>query len=110
LFFFFFSGIFWIPVVKVAGVISSSSASSLSLLWSSLLLSLFSLLSFVNRALAAPARVFRCWLLVMTDLYRHFSLLLYDFFSPSPLKPCGFSTFLIMMQKVPFSPNLYTTA
>jgi hypothetical protein len=31
------------------------------------------------------------------------------FFSPSPLKPCGYSTFFIMMQNVPFSPNLYTT-
>ncbi len=31
------------------------------------------------------------------------------FLSP-PLKPCGYSTFLIIMQKVRFSPNLYTTA
>jgi hypothetical protein len=27
-----------------------------------------------------------------------------------PLKPCGYFTFLIMMQNFPFSPNLYTTA
>jgi hypothetical protein len=40
-----------------------------------------------------------------------FSLSFYTiFFSPSPLKPCGYSTFLIMMQNFPFSPNLYTTA
>ncbi len=31
-------------------------------------------------------------------------------FLTPPLKPCGYFTFLIMMQKVPFSPNLYTTA
>ena len=37
-----------------------------------------------------------------------FSLSFYTkFFSPSPLNPCGYSTFLIMMQNVPFSPNLH---
>jgi hypothetical protein len=32
-----------------------------------------------------------------------------QFFLTPPLKPCGFFTFLIMMQNVPFSPNLYST-
>jgi hypothetical protein len=31
------------------------------------------------------------------------------FFIPSPLKPCGYFTCLIMMRHVPFSLNLYTT-
>ena len=41
-----------------------------------------------------------------------FSLSFYTTFShPDPLlKPCGYSTFLIMIQNVPFSPNLYNTA
>jgi hypothetical protein len=39
-----------------------------------------------------------------------FSLSFYTiFFSPSPLKPCGYSTCLIMIQHVSFSPILYTT-
>ncbi len=41
---------------------------------------------------------------------RRFSRLLYNFFSPTPLKPCGYFTCLIMMQHVSFSPSLYSTA
>jgi hypothetical protein len=45
-----------------------------------------------------------------TGFNRLFTLFLYDFFLPSPPKPCGYWTFLIMKQHVSFSPNLYTTA
>jgi hypothetical protein len=43
-----------------------------------------------------------------TDFNRLFSLLSYDFFSPSPPKPCGYCTCLIMVQHVSFSPSLYS--
>jgi hypothetical protein len=40
-----------------------------------------------------------------------FSLSFYTiFWSPSPLKPCGYCTCLIMMKHVPFSPNLSAVA
>ncbi len=46
-----------------------------------------------------------------TDVSGLFSLLFIRFFlSPSPLKPCGYCTCMIMMKHVPFSPNLSAVA
>ena len=46
-----------------------------------------------------------------TDVSGLFSLLFIRFFLlPSPLKPCGYCTCLIMMKHVPFSPNLSAVA
>jgi hypothetical protein len=45
-----------------------------------------------------------------TDLPSPFLSPFIRFFLTLPPSPCGYCTCLIMMQNVPFSPNLYTTA
>jgi hypothetical protein len=64
-----------------------------------------------RQLLTTSARQFTPWRRSSLDwsLSSFLSPFIRLFLTP-PLKPCGYSTFLIMMQQVSFSPNLYTTA